>query len=142
MKFFGKILMLITGIILLCWGIADVTIAIIHLASFDWVNVSSDIIGLVSLILSVVATAFFIVAGVTAIFSFFIATPTRIRKLNVYANLLFVVSLVIFVINCVFLVIDIVANKISVFAICELSLNLILPIVFLVGARSLRKSIR
>lgn len=142
MRFFGKILMLITGIVLLCWGIADVTISIMHLSSFDWMNASSNIIGLVSLILSVVVTIFFIVTGVTAIFSFFIATPTRIRKLNVYASLLFIVSLVIFVINSVFLVIDIVAGKISAFAICELSLNLVLPIIFLIGARLLRKSIR
>ncbi len=138
--------MLITGIIIFCWGITIAATTIIDLCNFPWANISTNISSFINLALLVVETIFFLVAGLTAIFAFFIATPTRIRKLNVYANILFFVSLVIAIISSIFLIINIAngttALSDSVFAIVEIVVSLILPLVYLLGARMLRKSMR
>jgi hypothetical protein len=146
LRIFGKILLFVTGLIILLWGIGDGAYTLTYLInSFPWSNISNNIILLLNNIVSLIMSVVLIFAGIFAILVFIHAKPTRVYRVNKYANFIFFVALISALSRSVGLIIDSV-NQVNIenlaLLISQLVLDILLPIIYLIGARLVRKSLR
>lgn len=140
-----KFLLLISGIVILLWGIGDGGYEISRLVSFPWNDFSSQVTLFIDIIFSSLLALLFIFAGIGGILTFVHAKSTRVYRINKYATIIFTLAFIAAILRAIYLIVETVQQK-SITSlpmeITQLIFDLLLPLIYLWGARLVRKSLR
>jgi hypothetical protein len=137
MKIFGKILLLITGILFVILGITSVALGFVGLFQFNYSEFTTNVSDFINLLAGAIVGLVFFIGGIAGIIVFFHLSAKTAARVQKYAIIILAIAIITTIVQAVFMIID-VTKGLTIdnlpIVIVGIVSNLVLPILYYLGA--------